>query len=628
MRQLLTCHSLRNPHRQRVTHPTACGLAFSSSPPLARGVANVWLVLLALVLASATVAPLFAGERAALEPWFMMYRDPELTVPPVQYTLDPRNVELWREALRRPEAEYQYRAADAISRAQRQGFPDLHVAVPELLKLLQDQQTQPFVKAAAAQALITLDASESSALLWESARTGGFELRQIVEPALARWNFQPIRSVWQDRLINPVARRQDVLLAISGVAAVGDTTALRHLLAIVRDPLRPDGIRLAAAQAAGALADSGLEPFVVDLMGAAGTAKLPRLCAVALLSRHSSETARKQLLGLARDPEPTVAGPALKRLFAIDPGLLVPLVSELAKHVDAGVRSWAAQTYLALPSVERIPLLAELLDDPHPNVRKRVREGLFDVAHQAEFRAAVETSALHVLSRDSWRGQEQATLLLAALDHEPAASRLVDLLESPRPEVMVAAAWGLRMLAVPQTLPAILNKAERQTVARTTGTLTVDFQAVDRQVGHLFEALALMNADDAIPLMKRYVAKNTALGEYSRAAAIWGLGLLLKDSSDEELANQLMGRAKDIDGMPPELELVRQMCAVTLGRMKASSQLEQMKKLLGPIVDPDHAEVALRWAIREISGEELPPPQPRIIPRGGWFLMSTRPATP
>lgn len=628
MRRLLTDNSLSPPPCQGVALSTVNVTVFSSKPPTDCRLAIVWLILQVVVLPSSTVVPLAAGERALLEPWFMMYRDPELTVPPVQYTLDPRNVELWREALRRPEAEYQYRAADAIRRAQRQGFPGLHVAVPELLKLLQDQQTPPFVKAAAAQALIALDASESSALLWESARTAGLELRQIVEPALARWNYQPILPVWQDRLINPVARRQDVLLAISGVAAVGDATALRHLLSIVRDPLRPDGIRLAAAQAAGSLAESGLEPFVVDLMGAAGSAKVPRLCAVALLARHSSETARKQLLGLARDPEPTVAGPALERLFAIDPSLLLPLVPELAKHADSGVRSWAAETYLALPSVERIPLLAEWLDDPHPNVCIRVREGLFDIAHNGEFRTPVEKSALHILSRASWRGQEQATLLLAVLDHKPAASQIVELLESPRPEVMVAAAWGLRMLAVPSTLPAMLNKAERQTVARTTGTLMVDFQAVDRQVGHLFEALALMNAQEAVPLMKRYVAKNTALGEYSRAAAIWGLGLLLKDRPDEELAKQLMGRAKDIDGMPPELELVRQMCAVTLGRMKAQSQLDEIKKLIGPIVDPDHPEVALRWAVREISGEELPPPQPRVIPQGGWFLMTTRPAKP
>ena len=49
-----------------------------------------------------------------------------------------------------------------------------------------------------------------------------------------------------------------------------------------------------------------------------------------------------------------------------------------------------------------------------------------------------------MLATPRWRALEQATILLAVLDHKPAAPRLVDLLRFERPEVFVAAAWGLR----------------------------------------------------------------------------------------------------------------------------------------------------------------------------------------
>lgn len=586
------------------------------------------IVLGWLVLTLGLVGTAAAADRPPIQPRFVMDTDPQLTVPPVQRTLDPRTVELWRQALHRPEAEYQYRAADAVARAHRGGFPGMEAAKPDLLKIVQDGSARLLAVTAAVQALLALDARDCAEALFQRSQSAGADLRQLVEPALARWDFQPIRAVWHRRLEDPTTRRRDLLLAISGAAAVRDADALGYLLAIVRDPNRPADIRLAAARAAGSIADSGLEPLVVELMGAAGSAALPRLCAVGLLARHTSASARDQLLGLARDPEPSVAAPALQRLLALDPQLLLPLVNDAGKHSDAQVRLRAAEAYIALPTAERIASLAALLDDPHPDVRGRVREALFDHAQTSELRPAVEASAVRVLEQSSWRGQEQAALLLAALDYKPAAPRLVELLESERAEVMVASAWALRVLAVPSTVPALYDKAERQTLARATGSVTVDIQAVDRQVAHLFEALALLHDRDSIPLMKRYVPKSIMFGEYSRGAAIWGLGLLLQGQPDEPLARQLMERANDIAGMPPELELVRQMCAIALGRMKASSQLESIKKLLGPEVDPDPVEVALRWAIREIAGEELPPPKPRVISQGGWFLTSTRPENP
>ena len=351
-----------------------------------------------------------------------------------------------------------------------------------------------------------------------------------------------------------------------------------------------------------------------------------RLCAVSLLDRHTSEAARVQLTKLGRDIEPTVAAAALGVLLSIDPALVLPLVEESLQNPDANVRLRAAEGYIALPTVDRVAVLAHVLDDQHPAVRGRVREALFVHAKQAELDFTVRNTAMEVLSQESWRGQEQAALLLAALDHKPAAPRLIELLESPRPEVMVATAWGLRKLALPETLPALLDKAERQSAVRVAGT-TSDTMALDRQLGHLFEAMGLMNHTPAITLMKTYVPKDVVY-EKSRSAAVWSLGLLLKGQSDEALARQLIGRAKDVAGMPPELELVRQMSVLTIGRMRSESQLPGLQELLAGEVDPDPVDMAVAWAIHEITGEEFPPPVPIRNPQGGWFLQPLRPKSP
>ena len=72
-----------------------------------------------------------------------------------------------------------------------------------------------------------------------------------------------------------------------------------------------------------------------------------------------------------------------------------------------------------------------------------------------ELRQPIIEEALRRLASQDWRGQEQAAILLTQLQHRPAAARMVQLLTADRPEVFVTVAWGLRKLAVADTLPAV-----------------------------------------------------------------------------------------------------------------------------------------------------------------------------
>jgi hypothetical protein len=572
------------------------------------------LIPLLLVLSGARMA------LAEIRTDFEMDRDPVIPVPAPVKVYPRRLKPLWLQALSRPEADMQRLAADAIGRAHLFGFPGMDEAIPALVDILTAPSSHPAARLAAAQALNKLDARDAAARMAASAEKYGADLRQVVEPALAAWNYVPEREVWQARLKASGVRHRDLVLAIRCLAAAGDRSQVGALLELVHDPLRPPAVRSEAARAAGLLQDRGLEADVRRLTD--GVAKAPlvdRLCAVRLIAGHSSAEGQELLATLAVDEEPAVAVIALRRLIAIDPHLVLPLAERSMQSADAKVRQCGADVYGLLPDPERVAILARLLDDPHPGVRGAVRESLFDLAKQSALEEPIRRAAMEMLAGQSWRGLEQAGLLLSALDHKPAAGRLVALLEYPRPEVAIVAAWGLKRLALPETLPAMLDKSRRNTDVRKRGAAQ---PGVDDQTAHLLEAFGRMHYASAEPLLREHVPKDFKLGELSRSAAIWSLGVLHAGVPDEGLASQLAERASDIYSMPPELILVQTMSIVSIGRMKADSQVNVIRRLAGPQFLPTRLGLSQRWALMELTGEPIPEPDPPTTSSTNWFLES------
>lgn len=555
---------------------------------------------------------------------FVMERDPEANPLPTVMVFSPKALPLWLEALARPEAEMQRMAAETITEAHTLDLPDSQKAKPGLIKIVSADGTNAAARFSAARALIVMNAKDAATPLFEASQRHGADLRQLVEPALAKWNFEPARKVWLKRLTTPGTRLRDLILAIHCVREVGDESSVDSLLAIAHDPFRPVATRLEAARAAGALKKSGLEENTQRFTSAAAASILGRLCAVALLDQHRSEAANVALTKLTQDAEPSVAAAALVSLNANDPSLVVPLAEQAMRNGDANVRREGVVAFNARPTPERVTAMARLLDDPHPSVRATVRENLFRLARVAELDAPIRVAATNVLAGDGWRGQEQATLLLAALDHKPVAARFVELLESSRDEVMVSAAWGLRQLAVSETLPAILDKAARQTEIRKNPPAPPKpalSPMLDSQVALLFETIGQMKYAPAEGLLRRYVPKDLILGEMSRSAAIWSLGHLHANQPDEELAKQFFGRLTEpASAEPPEFERVREMSLVSMARMKTRTQWEPTRQAMATRGDAGRMYLLFRWATQQMTGEVLPEPKPTIATRTGWFL--------
>ena len=557
---------------------------------------------------------------------FLIDSDPELIVPQPVAHFNPALKKLWILALGRPEIDMQRMASETIARAHQAGMPDLSEAIPALEKVLLDEASHPASRFAAARALIVLDSRKSGPQLFETSQASGSELRQLIEPSLAEWQFDPARAMWLKRLDSPDTKRRDLVLAVRGVAQLREESALPSLLKMAQDLARQPDLRLEAAAAIGKISEAGLEREAERLAGDTRTPQfVNQLCAIRILAQHSSISAQQLLSGLATHPEPVVAVAALQRLNSIDSTLVLPLAESAMKSPDPRVRLEGARACLKLPTSERVTMLTQLLADPHHGVRREVREGLVSVARQPDLTDPVHKGAMQVLTSDSWQGQEQAALLLAMGDFKPASTRLVELLESPRDEVLITAAWSLRKLAVPETIPALIDKAKRQTEKRKSGV--ENDAAVSQQIILLFEALGVLKATDALPVLMGYVPKQQLVGERPRGAAIWALGLIQDGIRNPQIEESFSDRIQDFDEVTPESSFVKQMCVIALARMNAVDLAPMLRDLVPQFSSPPRLATAVRWSIRKLTGEEFPPPKPPTERQMEWFLEPLSEAT-
>jgi HEAT repeat protein len=487
--------------------------------------------------------------------------------------------------------------------------------VPDIVKVLRDEKVHPAARQAAAHALIGLDSRGSAAALFEASQKGDKDLRAVVEPALAQWKFEPIRPVWRLRIASNRTPRRDLILAINGLGVQRDSESLDALLGLAMNGEQAADIRLSTARAAGKIADSGLEPKAEQLIRRTPATTLDKLCAGALIASHGSEhsISLRQILG--KDPEPSVASESLTSLFAIDPQHVIPLIEGSLLSADSNIRRVGIETVLRLPSEERVRLLGPLLSDPHPKLRGMVRDGFRDLAQDKAFDALVRQLSVTALHGDDWRGQEQAALVVGALDEESAAPRLIELLKSPRPEVNITVAWSLAMLGIPETSQPVFDFIVQRTESKDPVTIQSD-----NQLAHLFDLLGVLKMADAVPVMEKYIPKASGYGVNSRASAIWALGVIQEGRENEPLAKRLIERVLDTMSSPPEMYQVRRASVLTLGRLRAKSQVATLKVVIGLQVDSNPLELSMRLAIHQITGEWLPIGAPQNIERTGWFL--------
>lgn len=547
-----------------------------------------------------------------------MYRDPNVPDAHAVKTFPKELSRLWTEALGRPEIDYKCQAALAIALAHGQGMKGLDATIPALKRELEKPNPDPTVGLALAKALVALDARDAAASLLKltSADAGG--LAEIIDPALARWDYKPARDVWIESLARtPPTRR--TLLAIQSLGKVREERAAARLRELVFPRTIPASVRLEAARALGVIRTSGGEAAAKSLaadMSPRGIAN--RLIAVSLLRQHQGADAEKLLLTFAIDTEPTVAKVALARLIEIDPKLVEPILNRVLANDDANVRSRGVEVLFRTPSDSHIAQLGDRLSDVHPNVRTQARRAMFDLA--AKHRETVIQTATKVLAADDWRGQEQAGLLLGQLDHKPAVTRLMKLLDSHRGEVCLACAWALRKLDVPETVPGVFAYFKRIVDAGDNDERKLPAKYADGHLCQLAQFLGLKLHQPAEPVFRRLVTNKKA-GAETRTAAVWALGRFHPGDPIPQIDRALQGRLNAVGPGDMEPDFLRRMCAITLGLMKAKDALPMLRKYyVDERLSLDIVNNGCGWAIEKITGERVPPGDVVERMQRNWFL--------
>ncbi|MHB8900082.1 MAG: HEAT repeat domain-containing protein, partial [Thermoguttaceae bacterium] len=226
---------------------------------LARNLTKLGRTLPGTCLAGCLLGLGLAGHvaRAVEAPW-IMYEDPALSKPAFQTVFPPGLVDLWLQALARPEREMKRRAALAIVDAAAKKAPGLDATVGALTGLLGPSEQDRIVRLTAARALVAIDARHAAPALIEAVGPDDLEMAEIVEPALARWKDTGLRSRWTERLGDNDSGRRLRVLAIRGLAALGAVDTLPRLRELALDGSVPTSVRLEAADALGTMQKTGL----------------------------------------------------------------------------------------------------------------------------------------------------------------------------------------------------------------------------------------------------------------------------------------------------------------------------------------------------------------------------------
>lgn len=557
------------------------------------------------------------APSALAEQWtYLMDEDPRLTPQRGKMLFPKEAVEIWRQAAQRQEEEMRRLLGESIARAQRSGLVDLSSLAPDLRTAF--RQSRGATRVNLASALIALNDLEMASEL-AAAADKDVNLAAIVEPALATWDIQSRRPEWRRIVSQGGESLRRRLLAVRACGQVRDSQALASLAELVLDGHQMTGLRIAAAEAAGLCsADADADPLPLAQQLVQQDSHLAWMLAARLL-RHARQDASLPLLKrIATHHSLAVAPLGCERLGENWPQTLVELADTTAGHASPLVRIRTLRTMAEHGGPRAPALLGGLLGDAHPQVRMTAADELIRVAGE-ELRPSVLEQVDAALAGDRWQAHAQGLRVAEVLNHTDAIPAAFKLLNKPSIESRNAAAFFLGRRALPEHLPEIWTHVQQLLASRQTG---LSFVPADEELMQLLQGIGRLRALEADAKLQQILQKNSPYPFIMRAAAGWALGKLHADDNQRPLAEFLMERVNDVvDPFNSEADVVRKMCMISLGRMKAVPQLPELRK--HDVGVTSMTDLANAWAQEQITGKpvETPGRPTDLIIDSGYFLL-------
>lgn len=542
-----------------------------------------------------------AGTVESEEVQYRWVHDPELNVQWWPAEAKPV-LRVTPERLKSGSATDRLEAAQAIVRLGNRDTPARAELLQALLKHLARGEPQRHVRAAYAAAACRLDDGSHAEQLWKFMGDDALA-RPAIEQAFIDWGSPAPLTYWREQLVDRTASESSLLRALNGIGAAGAASDLAALVEIVTDATRDAAVRLVAAKAIGRLSPSDQLVLAQRLRTSSATGDL---MALYVLGRRSSPEINAFVLDVAQHGGAPAQRHAYQWLCELQPEIAQSKAMEFAQHSDAEIRRLSLEQIQNSDGGEAIASLTATLSDIHPTLRHRARELLQDRAGRGpEHRQAVEGAIAEQLRLDQWRPLEQTLRLAVDLELDEHVPRMLELLDHPRPEVCITAAWALRHLASDeQALEAMLEHARVVTAKlesdapQSPGVEEPDL----RRTAHLLEAFGIRRYAPAQEVLLKYVPKNGhRMGMITRIAGIWACGKMWEGKENRSLADELCARIADESVILPEFDTVRYTAMLALGFLAdpATRSVVETHGARGPA--PIGAASA--WALRRIDAK-------------------------
>jgi len=546
-----------------------------------------------------------------------MHLEPLILPPDNVHLIDERMVPLFLRVVNESrDLEVQEVAALSLARVAGENVADISHCGPALRKVLKSTASRR-IRNACGFALAAGNIRAAEPDLVSLASDSDDSLRLRVEPALARWKAASAAELWRPRLTDALVSTVSYRLAAEGLAALNDKTSLPLFNATLADSSAAFGRRKAAAAAIAQLdpdlAFSEAQPFITGSV-------TDRLLALALLDNTKAESYIR-IVSLCDDPADAVAAVAWRQAFRLCPEYLINHLPAGRSHRDAQIRMAAARTIELFPTAERTSWLHQQLSDIHIEVRNVARQMLVQVAEvHSNLKNQIVGMAADMLKLESadWQGLEQSLILLGQLKATQLSHLCIPLLDHPRDEVRVSAAWLIHMFPDETIRDAMLSYIEKtekliEIPSGLDGEITLK-QALLIQYGGLIRLREIQ------PMLETKFNKLAPGGFHERSAAMWVMGIFFEKDPVPELAAKFAEMIRDRTSMPPEPPQVRRMCVLALGLMRSKASVEVVREAYGK--DSPHTLIpgTARWVL-PLLGEPLPaeiPANQRFS--GGWRL--------
>lgn len=556
----------------------------------------------------------------------IMDQNPKFQYVEPRVVYSPRLVPTWLKALTSNDLGLQRKAAESIAIARKKYVPGLDAARPILQQKISDAEVSRSVRVASAKALIALDGDKpgSEAIEGEMLKLlneqNDPELHAICQQALIRWKSKTALTFWRESLSVSSGRISERVFACQGLAALNDKESTDTLRSIVLDKSINYRLRYAASKALGQLQIVGLESLATRF--ADSTSVADRLLAVALLEKHTDQASLNILHRLANEKNAAVCHLAWKAILGSPhPETLNDLTDFAAGHPGPLVRQRLIELMRTWKNRAAVPVLGKLLSDLHPDVRNHSRELLLEFAKDPDLRVAVLKQGELAIGTN-WQGIQQGLLLLVALNHQPAAKPIVDLIEHRRAEVHVTACWALERLSVKETLEPVYRYTEEMVERIKSGTGQIPDSRFEA-VAHL---IMLLGKNRYRPMEKiiirKLIPKDMSILQYPiRPAAIWSLGQIYQGQQlPEDYMNLLTDRLLDDNPLNPEHTYVKSMCAYTFAMTGAKSMVPHLDRYARSTSPNSRFGFYCNWALNKLDGRAMPQVDPFLRRDTDWFL--------